>query len=128
MRLCKQPRQELGAICGRFHQRLVKQMLEHVLTPDVDDEGNLRPQCNEICEVLFRPHTDVYAARLQLLPQFRNDGLISRLVRQKVIGPEIAAWFGEIVNQIPEFFVGKTLGQRFGDGRWWSAGVEQENE
>ena len=30
------------ALCGRFHHRLVEQMLKHILSTDVDDKGDFR--------------------------------------------------------------------------------------
>src|SRR5262245_954511 len=106
----KQAREKLGAICRGLHQRLIEQMLEHVLTPDVDDEGNLRSERNDVREVLFGPHAHVHTARLQRFQKSRNHVLISRLVRQKVIRWEIPARLGELRNQTPEFLVSEKGG------------------
>ena len=69
----KQAGEELRTICGGLHQRLIKQMLKHVLTADVDDEGNFRPECRDVREVLFGPYADEFGLWLkdQSLPVLR---------------------------------------------------------
>src|SRR5262245_14922485 len=95
VRTRKQAREKLGAISRGLHQRLIEQMLEHVLTPDVDDEGNLRSERNDVREVLFGSDADVHTPGLQRFQKRGNHFLISRLVREKVIGWEIPARLGE---------------------------------
>jgi hypothetical protein len=50
-------------------------MFEHVLAPDVDDEGELRLQRNEVGEVLLRSHAKVHAAGPLIPGELGNDNL-----------------------------------------------------
>src|SRR5215470_10168612 len=58
----EQPGQKFSAIGRHFHQRLVEQMLEHVLAADIQNERHLWLESDEIREVLLRPHAKINPA------------------------------------------------------------------
>ncbi len=58
----EEPRQKVGAVGGQFQERLVHQVLDHVLPADVDDECNARLKSRNIGEVLIGSDAKIDAA------------------------------------------------------------------
>src|SRR5262245_47113481 len=99
-------------------------MLQHILPADVDDKGDSRLECRDICEVLFGAYADVCPAWCQRFEKHRNHVLVSGFVGQKVIGWEIAFRLRETGNQLPEVLVGQNVGQGFWGWRWRTATIK----
>ena len=97
----------------QLKQRLIHQVLQHVLPPDVGDECDLWLKRQNICEILIGADTEVDTAGLELLGQSRNHVLERFFIRNEIIRPEISAGLREFGNQPPEldvgYFLGKTL-------------------
>jgi hypothetical protein len=107
----EQTRQELGAVRRHLDQRLVQEMEQHVVAPDVDDEGNRRFERRDVGEVLFGSHAQVRTRPRRLL-QLGNDLLKRGLVRDQVVVAERPAGFRRARNQAPELFIGQARGER----------------
>ena len=62
----KRPAQEIGkifrAVAGQVKHSFEKQVLEKVLSSDVEDKGIPRPDLGDVSEVLVRPHAEVDSA------------------------------------------------------------------
>ena len=102
----KQLRHEIGAIGGQLEQRLVHEVQIQVAPPDVDDERQLRLERGDVVEVLLRTHADVHAGGYRALHQIRQDVGKSELVREQIVGSEIAVGLGEVRGESREFPVG----------------------
>ena len=98
----KQPRQKIGAVGRHLEQRLVDQMLQHVLAADVDDEGDLRTNRDDVGEVLFGSDSQVDAIGPGRLLERRNHRLESGFIRQEVLGLKCAARLRRLLDQRPE--------------------------
>ena len=83
----KEPPEKVRPVARHLDQRLVHQVLQHVLAPDVDDERHPGLDGGDIGEVLIRPYADVGPGLVDLL-QFRDDVLKRRLVGDQVVGPK----------------------------------------
>src|SRR5215471_19318559 len=79
-------------------------MFEHVLTPNIDDEGDLRFDCGDVGEILLRSDTDVGASLSHQLQRW-NDSLIGNLIREEVLISKRPALFGELRNHSPELVI-----------------------
>ena len=106
----EQTRQELGAVGRHLDQRLVQEMQQHVVAPDVDDEGDRRLQRGDVGEVLFGSDAQVGAGPRRLL-QLGNDLLERGLVRDQVVVAERSAGLGGAGDHAPELFVGQACRQ-----------------
>ena len=84
----KEPRHEIGAVFRHLDDRLVHQVLQHVLPADVDDEGHPGAQRRDVGEILIGADTEVHAVRRDPLLQLRNHLLERRLVRDEIVGSE----------------------------------------
>ena len=102
LRTRKQARQKLHPRGRQLDDRLVHQMQQHVLPPDVDDERHPRFQCRDVGEVLIGSDSQVDAAASRRPFQLRHDALERALVRDEVVGNERAAGLGQIGHQLPE--------------------------
>ena len=81
--------------CADGEQRLEQQMQQQVVAPDVDDEGDRRPDLRDVGEVLIRADADIRAAGDARRLQRRDHVEVRALVRDQVVGVEIAALFRE---------------------------------
>ena len=77
----KQHREKIRAIRGKFENGLVHHEFQHVLPPDIGDEGNSRLKRNDIRKVLFRADPHVDAARPGCRLEGGNHILILKFVR-----------------------------------------------
>ena len=90
-------------------------MLKQIAAPDVDDERHARRRRDDVGEVLIGRHAEIDAAWLHAPLQRRNDVLERVFVGDQILGPEIAAGFGKVARQPPEFLIAQAMRQR--DGR-----------
>jgi hypothetical protein len=72
-------------------------MVEKIVAADVQDESPFGPKAADVMEVLFRPDPDVNAARRL---QIRDHLYVGGLVRDQVVGIEIAALFRELLHEL----------------------------
>ena len=103
-------------------------MLDHVLPADVDDECDFRLERRNVREVLLRSHAKIYAATLNRLVKSRNDGLITRFIRKKIVGSKITAGLREVDDHLPEFPVRKAGRKRIGSDRRAARDISEETE
>src|SRR5262245_11386126 len=94
-----QKREKLRPALCFFENRLVEQVLERVLTTDVDDECDCRVDQREIAEVLLGADANVGAALHRLLAKQRGNLQIRGLVRDEVVAEEIAIRLRELAEQ-----------------------------
>ena len=78
-----------------------------IAAPDVGDERDPRLERGDVGEVLIGPDAEVDAAGLHDALQLRDDDLERVLVRDEVVGAEVAVRLGEVVDQAPELGVGE---------------------
>ena len=121
----EQPRHEIGAIVGHLDDRLVHQVLEHVLAADVDDERHARMERRDVGEVLIGPHAEIHAVGRHALRELGNDFLERRFVRDEIVGSEKSVRLGEVRDHLPERAVRQLLRQVV--GRDAVAGAEQRH-
>src|SRR3990172_6243275 len=74
-------------------------MVEKIVAANVQDERPFGPKAANVVEVLLRPDPDVDAARRL---QIRDHLHVGGLVRDQVVGIEIAALFRELLYEIPK--------------------------
>src|SRR6185436_3080883 len=89
-------------------------MLQHVLTPDINNEGYLRTNAGNIGEILLGTHSHIDAARFGGLAERRNDGLESGLIGKKILGLKDSAIFRRVFDEFPKRIVRNLIGQRVG--------------
>src|SRR5262249_34428206 len=90
-----------------------------VLTPDIEDERDLRLERDEIREVLIRADAEVDASRFGDAEEIGDHPLIRRLARHEIVRAKVSAGLGEIGHQLPEITVAELGGnalRRRGDG------------
>src|SRR5690242_2436506 len=92
-------------------------MLDHVAAPNVEDDGDLRLQRDDVREVLLGSDAEVHTARLEGLFQPRNHRLKTRLVGKQVVGAEVSTRLRKLGVQLPKLLVGeprrnRALGER----------------
>ena len=83
-------------------QRLEDQVQQQVVAAQVDDEGDARLDLRDIGEVLVGTHADIRAAGEARIAQGRHDVQIRPLVRDEVVGVEIAAGLGQLRDALRE--------------------------
>ena len=98
-------RQEIRAIGRQLEERLVQQVDVQIAAPDVGDERSLRARRENVREVLIRTDTEIHAARPDRGRQLGNDRLEPVLVRNEIVGVEIAVGLGEPLDELPELRV-----------------------
>src|SRR5689334_12705026 len=91
-------------------------MLEKILTANVDDESNFRPDRRDIREVLLGPNADIGAASTCRTYQRWYDALKRTLVGNEVVRTEEAIRFGKLGDHLPEFGVGNFRRQPLSEG------------
>src|SRR5437867_4952713 len=99
-------------------------MLQHVLTPDIGDEGDLGLDRSHIREVLFGSHTQVHAARFHSFFQGGNDGLKFEFVRHELETKRATA-LRKIRHHAPKRVVADFPGK--GVGGYERCGAEQQH-
>ncbi len=87
--------QELGAVACGGEEGAIEQVLEQVVTPDVDHVGDLRTAGGDVGEVLIRADAYVGAASRAVFDERVHRAQITRLVGDEVVGVEVATRFGE---------------------------------
>ena len=112
----EQARHEVRPAGGQLEQRLVHQMLDQVLPPDVDDERHLRLQRGDVGEVLLGTDAEVDAARLGPRAKRRDDGLDGRFVRHEVVEREVPFRLRELADELPEVGIADLRGSGSGRG------------
>jgi hypothetical protein len=70
-------------------------MLEEIVAPDVDDEGDRRPYELDVREILIRADADVHASVRADLPQLARDLEVGLLVGDDVVGIEVPSRLGQ---------------------------------
>src|SRR5688572_31130557 len=98
----KQPRHEVRTIGRRFEQGLVEEVFQHVLAPNVDDEGHCRPERGDVGEILLGPDSDIDATRLYRFLEPGKDLRVVVFVRDEVFVLEGPAWLGQIGDKFSE--------------------------
>ena len=101
----EQPREELRAIGRELEERLVHQVLLQIAASDVGNEGDMRLERGDVREVLVGTDAQVHAAGLDDPRERRQDDLQRVFVRDEVVGPEVPAGLGEVVDQAPELLI-----------------------
>src|SRR6266508_6015953 len=101
-RLAQQAREEFGAALRNVKERLVQEMLDHGLAPDVDDEGDVRTNLGDVREILFGPDPEVGPARDAHLAQLADDVEIRCLVGSEVVGTEVPILLGQVPDESRE--------------------------
>src|SRR5262249_21806179 len=86
----KQTGNKLGAILREFENRFVHELDIEVAVSNVDNESHGWFQRRDICEVLLRPDSHVYASLLRCSKKLRNDILKVEFVRKEIIGTKSA--------------------------------------
>jgi hypothetical protein len=76
---------------GLCQNGIQQQMLEHVLPPNVHDEGPARANSSDVVEILLRSHTDEHPSHG---PQPIHDLDVRGFVRNDVVGIEESARLG----------------------------------
>src|SRR5215471_9099661 len=107
----KQSRQEIGAIGRHLENRLIHEVFDHVVTPDVEYERNLRLQSRNVGEVLLRTDSEIDTTWPSILFQARYDVLKLLFIRH-VFEAKLAAIFREIRNQFPIRVIDELARQR----------------
>src|SRR5262249_15210813 len=92
----RQQAEELDPVARRREQRLEQQVKQQVVAPDVDDERRCGPDPRDVREVLIGADADVHAARDAALLERGRDVQVGALVRDQVVGVELAVWLGEL--------------------------------
>ena len=114
-RLAEQPQQILEPVVRRHEQRLEEQMLEHVVATHVEHERHARANQRDVRKVLVGSDADIDAAANAYLRELAGDLKVGCLVRDDVVGVEVAAAFGEARDDAGERRVDGAL--RAGNGR-----------
>src|SRR5213594_4297252 len=78
-------------VAGQVKHSFEKQVLEKVLSSDVEDKGIPGPDLGDVGEVLIRPHAEINSALDAQFPELGNRVEVRSLVRNKVVVPEITA-------------------------------------
>ena len=100
-------------------------MLQHILSPDIKNEGNSRPERRDIAKILLRANTQVDAAGLCRFFQLGNEGSKFAFVRH-VLEPKGAGVFGEVGHHSPEGAIRDLDGKSI--GRFEREWIEQHGE
>src|SRR5438105_3875888 len=79
-------------------------MLHHVLAPDIEDNGHLWLQRDDVRKILVRTYAQINAARLCLL-QVLQYVLERHLIRHEIVGTKVSASFGKLRDYVPKCFV-----------------------
>src|ERR1043166_612402 len=87
-------------------------MQVHVAAPDVDDEREPRFDRRDVRKVLLGADAEVDAVGRQRRLQRRDDTLKRVLVREQVVGSEIAVGLGQIFDELPVLLVCQLSGDR----------------
>src|SRR5262249_16051137 len=103
-------------------ERFVHHELEHILPPDIGDEGHLRFHCDDVGEVLLRPDAHIYAARFRQFLQRGNDILKTELIGEEVLESEVAALFGKVRDDFPKGLVAELVRKGLSGTERWSRG------
>ena len=99
-----------------MEQRLEQQVQQQVVAPDVHDERDRGTAFGDIREVLIRSDADV-GAPLEILGAERGQHLqVRRLVRDQVVGIEVAAALRERRDRLGELREGLLVRARLGQG------------
>ena len=77
-------------------QRLEEQVLQQVVTPHVEQEGNVGAGAGDVREALVRPHADVGAAAHAEPVERAHDVQVAALVRDEIVGVEVATRLREL--------------------------------
>src|SRR5215467_1063581 len=105
----KQERKERGSIVCHFEDRLVHQVLQKILAPNVDDERNGGVHGRDIRKVLFGSHTKIDAAWHHSLFQLRENNLKIGLIGYQVLGWKYAAFLRHFIHEPPEYLIVELL-------------------
>lgn len=108
----EQARQKIRAVIRKLEQRLVHQVRDQIAAADVDDDRDLRFERGDVGEVLLGPDAQIHAARFDRRLQLGDHELQADLVRQEVVGPEVAVGLGEIAAELPQLSVAEARGDR----------------
>ncbi len=98
----EQPRHEVGAIVGHLDDRLVHEVLHHVLAADVDDERHARLERGDVGEVLVRSDAEVDAVWRHAFSELGDHFLKSGFVRDEIVRTEEAVRLREVDDHLPE--------------------------
>jgi hypothetical protein len=82
-------------------------VLEEVLPSDVHDERQLGTNGGDVGEILVRADADVDPALYLEIRKLVEDVLVRGLVRDVVVAPEVAALFGNLMDEARELHVGQ---------------------
>src|SRR5215467_10548365 len=85
-------------------------MLHDILPADIEDDGHLRLQCDDVRKVLIRSDPEINAARLRLL-QVLQDVLKRGFIRYEVVRTEVTTAFRELRDEVPERFIAELFRQ-----------------
>ena len=133
----EQPENEIGAVRRQFEERLVHQVQLQVAAADVDDERHPRLERRDIGEVLLGTHSEVDALGLRRAEELGDHRLEEELVRQQVVGSELAVRLGELHDHVPELGVRErirkgqhpradSVGRHPGEGQRDNRGTQQQ--
>jgi hypothetical protein len=75
-------------------------MQQQVVAANVEYKRHGGSDARDVRKVLVRADADVYAAGDTALFQLRDDMQIGFLIRDEIVGIEVAAGFGELLNQL----------------------------
>ena len=93
-------------------ERREQEVLKHVLAPDVEDERVARPHARDVAEVLLGSDAQVDAARRRGVRELVRDLEVGGLVRDEVVGVEVAARLRELRAERRELDGGLVRGRR----------------
>ncbi len=108
----KQPEDEVHPVGGQLEERLVHQVQLEIASPDVDDEHHLRLEGGDVGEVLLGTDAEVDAIDLRTANELGDHVLKEDLVRQEVVGSELAIGFRQLGDEGPVVAVGELVGKR----------------
>ena len=100
--LTEQQAQILHSITRHGEQRLEQQVLEEVVSPDIDHERDVRPNRRNVREVLVGPDPDVGTALNLQSAHAVKHVQVRRLVRDEIVGGEVTAGLRQPLHQLCE--------------------------
>jgi hypothetical protein len=109
--LAEQEAEIFETVARQREEGFEEQVLEQVVAPDVDDEGDRRTYELDVREVLIGADPEVYASVRADLAQLACDLEVGLLVGDDVVGIEIAAGLREARNERGK---GRRVGERRG--------------
>ena len=88
-------------------------MLQHILAPDIKDEGYPRPKRGDVTKILLGSNPQIDPAGLCRFFQLRNEGGKFAFIRH-VLEPKGARFFGEAGHHPPEGGIRNLGGESIG--------------